>query len=182
MQSLLLPSLAEANFTASLIQWLYELDIGASAGHYITTYMERLTTAAKVALAKGQLHLARTESADRFGRRAVAAAERQYANSVTALERRQNERPVLIPAARLFHAVWRSGTWFVEYGSQVIAACGTRRAARRLARRANELLADMQARAAVDPQAFLQSLSSYLDIATDPAGGFQPVMNTTFPQ
>lgn len=176
------PSLAIGGFKGSLAQWLVDWDTGGDIEHAISTYIERLFEAGQIAAMHGQLAVAPIEQPDRLGAKMVTTAARRYSDSIRELERKQNEPPVLIPAAEMFKVVKRSFTYFVEWQDQIVAACGSRRAARVLARRGNQFLQYLQPRAAVDQPAIAQCFARYLARASDPTTNFSPVMNTEFPQ
>lgn len=176
-----LPRTAQASFTMSLAQWLFDWDNNNPADHHITEYVRRLGLRAIVTKPVGQQVLAPIERVDRQGAQQVRLQADRFAGAVRDLEVRQNSVPVVIPGPVLFFAVRSEGTWSVQFSDQIVAACGSKRAALRLARRGNDFLRDLQRRAAVDPAAVSLSLETFLTLASDPTSPFRPTMNTQFP-
>ena len=175
------PTIPDAGFTGSLAQWLFDMAAGAAPDHAINTYINRLTLAGNLASDKGFIEGGDIEKVDRGGIRLVRDGARRYQTIVYALERQQNAPAVVVPEPELFIAVKQEGTWVVQFADQVVALCGTRRAARRLAFDANTFLRNLQARAAVDPSAIVEGLQQYFALAQEPGSGFSPLLNTNFP-
>jgi hypothetical protein len=177
-----LPQAAQASFTMSLAQWLFDIDNNVPADHALSEYLRRLLLLTQSASDRGSASRSHIEQPDRAGAAMVRQHAFAYATAVRGLEERQNAVPQVTPQPALFFATKRAHTWHVQFSDQIVAACGTRRSALRLARLGNDWLRDLQTRAAVDPNAVLQSLSLFLTLAQEPASGFAPLLNTDFPQ
>lgn len=88
----------------------------------------------------------------------------------------QNSTPVVIPTLQWFN-VYRSGrTYFVTLGLITVAAAPHKRGAHQLARLGNAFLRSLQNRAGVSTDDLLAAFTVYLEQASDPTAGFQPVM------
>lgn len=176
-----LPSKAAPNFTLSLAQWYLDYDAGRVTEHTMDEYTRRLGLTVELLKTHGVIAGAEIEKADKGGATDVRRQAHAFAINVRALEERQNSAPFITPRPALFIPEKANGTWIVSFSNQIIAACGSRRAAQGLARRGNDFLRDLQRRAAVDPSAVSQSLDMFLTAAQDPESGFSPLLNTEFP-
>ena len=91
---------------------------------------------------------------------------------------RQNAQPVNIPDAQLFVAVKTGRVWYVTFGGIVIASAPHKRRARALAREGNAWLRRLQNEAVVYTNDLGSQFLAYLEVASDPASGFTPTINT----
>jgi len=107
--------------------------------------------------------------------------ERQSVNVFRDLQEQQSSIQVRIPPARLVRAYRQGRTWFVDFGGVAIMSTPSRRRAQGMAREMNATLRRMQQTAIVDTGALEAQLAEYLRLASDPASGFQPTLNTRFP-
>ena len=109
------------------------------------------------------------------------AGEREANRLLVNLEAQQNSLPVVIPSQQTVYAVKTGKVWSVMFGGVVIAVRPGKRAARNLARDLQTFLYRLQKAAVVSPGALVETLTEYLAAASDPAGGFTPVMNVRIP-
>lgn len=176
------PTPGNAFFTGALAGWLLNWDNGTYPGHAISNYLERLSLAHQRLTNAGHLGGAAAEKPANVNRQEVRRQAQGYAYNLAALEAQQNSVALNVPDDQLFLAVRSSGAWTVKLGGETVIAAGNKRAARRAAREGNDLLRDLQHAAAVDVQALLERLTTYFALAQEPASGFAPLMNTTWPQ
>jgi Lipase (class 3) len=174
-------SAAVAVFT-NVAAWLYEFANGLNTGHSIFEYEGYMINEASYynTPTSSLRQLATTERPANVDRRAETQQERQVVQTIVNAEARQNAVPVAIPDPQVFEAVRFGRIWTVEFGGVQVAISPSKRGARGLAREMNLALRRLQRAPVVDPAAFGTQMQAYLAAASDPAGGFRPVMNTTF--
>lgn len=91
---------------------------------------------------------------------------------------RQNQQPVVIPAAQLW-TVQRSGKIYrVFFGGIQIATAPRKHRALALKNEGNALIRRLQAEAIVNVDALSQAMAAYLLLASSPGTGFSPQLNT----
>lgn len=175
------PQAAAASFTASLAQWLLDLDRDENADHFITEYMLRLVAAEAIQTQKGHLDVGARELPIHTPAQAVTAEGRHLAAQINDLQRQQGEPAVVIPKEFLFKPVRLSGTWYVKMGAEILVTVGSKRGARAFARAGNAWLRELQSRAVVSSTALLEQLKAYLEAASTSGSGFAPTMNVLPP-
>ena len=115
-------------------------------------------------------------------RRHTDAAVDRVGLQIATLERQQMAIPVRIPMERVFRAVRMGRVWGVYFGDVLICVRPGKRVARHIARSANEFIDRLQNAAVVNPDALVSQMTAYLAAASDPLGGFEPVMQINPPQ
>jgi len=132
---------------------------------------------------------------DGHAREPAPAPERPQANARREISRRaaavvhqvqelgqvQGDIPVVVPRDKRFVWYKLGGLFITAFGDLTVATSNTKKRARHLANAGNDFLERLQAQAVVDPGALLQQFTNYVELATDPASGFTPTMNTKFP-
>jgi pimeloyl-ACP methyl ester carboxylesterase len=178
-----LPVNAALTPVASLGNFLYSADTVAGNAHTIQEYIDRLTLAQPSPQQPNDMgpKLAPMENRVRPPRRQVNVAQAQAQAAIFQEGRDQNVAPVIIPAASEFQAVRQGRIWAIQFQGQFIAYAPSKKRARHLARAGNDFIRSLQHQGIVDSIAMTQQFASYITQASDPAGGFQPVMNTVFP-
>lgn len=178
-----LPPVAALTPVASLGNFLYSADTNAGMGHTIQEYINRLEAAQPTPNQPIDLGppLAPMEVRDRPNRRQANQAQAAVQAQMFADGRDQNLQPVIIPKASEFQAVRNGRIWAIQFQEQFVAYAPSKKRARHLARAGNDFIRSLQHQGIVDTIALVQQFQTYINNASDPAGGFQPVMNTVFP-
>ncbi|HET9309357.1 MAG TPA: hypothetical protein VFO46_25305 [Candidatus Sulfotelmatobacter sp.] len=177
-----LPVDAAVSPVTSIATWLANIESEPNSGHNVHEYQAFMEAECSL-LTNTDVNPTRLEPVEQpesLQRRVVNRVEAQFAESIANAEHRQNAIPVVIPTPEVWKAVRQGRIWIVTLGDQQIAIAGGKKAARGLARLMNEAFRRLQRTAVVDPTALTQQLDAYLVAASDPAGAFRPVMNTTF--
>lgn len=164
-------------------EWLAASAHGMASPHSIETYYARLT--ASLALRGPGTPVAAQDNANPrpeipSRQRLVRIQDDLVATMFSDLSREQRGT-VILPPQNTFTVQRFGRVYWVYFGGVPVMAAPFRRRARGLARVANDLLRRMQRQAFVDLSAFVPSLEEYLRAASDPEGGFSPVMNTELP-
>jgi hypothetical protein len=162
----------------SVQSWLSLTASGVQTSHSIATYIARMTAALPPppALIPTPLPPLPVPPAQQVTTAQITATVNAAVQTSFQRSDLQNADPVIIPLPELF-AVTRVGrVYYVTFGGQVVATGPHRRGAHQLAREGNAFLRSMQSRAGVDTAEMAGQFSAYLDAATDPTQGFQPVM------
>ncbi len=92
---------------------------------------------------------------------------------------RQNAVPVILPQAQLFQASKAGKVWSVYFGDVQVCIAPFKRRARGLANAGNDFLRRLQNEAVVNAGDLAQQWVTYLAIASQAGGEFQPPMNTS---
>lgn len=180
----ILPPLASFWPSIDIGAWILATEVGQGTSHSLAEYSRRLILFKALLDAPG--HTRPTPSpAERpnpprpveVNRAADAAV-----NAIFAVGGVQNAQPVDIPGGGPFFAFRSGRVWQVAFGSAIIAIGPTKRKARAIANRANDWLHHLQQSGVVDPEGILNQLRDYLIEASDPTGGFRPVMQTNIPR
>lgn len=168
--------------SVSVGAWLNQAVNGIENPHSIHVYVARLTLAAALYTPQNQPMDGIGGGEDEppeltpgVGRSAQAVS----VQTIFADASRQNQQPAVIPVAQQFN--WRrSGRiYYVTFGGTDIAIAPKKKRAKALARVGNDWLRRLQTEAVVAPEAIVQQFETYVNAATDPAGGFTPLLNTT---
>jgi hypothetical protein len=176
------PVAAMSPFT-SLASWLLTQERGTTNPHMLREYIFRLDTweTANPAPSARPPRGAPVESPNLIAPLQLNRQERQNRQLIYRQGTEQQAVPVNIPSTSQFAAKKNSGIWYVTFRDELLAAAPTKRRARALARFGNEFLTRLQSEAVVNPNAILDNFGAYFDDATNPASGFQPTMNITWP-
>jgi hypothetical protein len=183
LSNAILPSDAATNFAASLAGWFLALDGSSQSAHHITSYAARIAhwNATNIVGTQTVVRGGGMEEPNPPAPREVTKAQQQTVATITALQERQNAGQVVIPTRAVVRAVRQGAVWAIIFGETTIAVTPNRRQAQGDARLLNEFLRRLQRTAMVDPSSLLSTMTEYLEAASDPAGGFLPVMNTVLP-
>lgn len=178
-----LPPTANLAPVVNLGAFVYSVDTVSGRGHTIQEYINRLGLAVPTPNAPPNLgpSLAPQEQRDVPSRRQANQAQAATQAAVFADSRKQHLRPVAIPKESEFHAVREGLIWAVTFQGQFVAYAPQKKTARQLANAGNKFLRSLQHQGIVDSVAINAQFLSYLSQASDPQGGFVPVMNTSFP-
>lgn len=174
-----LPPGASVNFVGSFARWYFSQITEEGNVHSLRTYTGRLGGLANAQAPPPPLPDRTREQPAVVTAQEVERAATRVENNVRTIERTQNAAILAVPHDRVCVAVRRGRIWYVQFGGVDICCPGTRRRARGVARQLNNFLLNLQTVAVVDPSTLLTQLGDYLDLATDPASGFRPTMNTT---
>jgi len=178
-----LPRNAQANPVASVASWLLSMNSPANAYHsmgFYRTYVTAFQTAHTPQQVQS-LRLAPTEPPENVTTQQRTAAEQAFTQTIFNLEVQQSSPPLVIPEPRVFSAGRQGRTWYVYLGDTPIAIAASKRGARALARELNAGFRRLQRFPIVDVNGLSHGLDDYLSAASDPNGGFSPVMNTVLP-
>jgi hypothetical protein len=85
--------------------------------------------------------------------------------------------PVVIPAPQAFTVERVGKIYYVYFAGIQVCAGPYRRRAHGMARAGNNFLRRIQIQQLVSPDTIVDLFREYFTIASDPAGGFQPVMS-----
>jgi hypothetical protein len=107
--------------------------------------------------------------------------EAKIATALSNAERAQNSVPLDIPGPQLFKAQRQGRVYVVTFGGVVVSLASSKRTARSLARQFNAAFKHLQRSAFVDIENLASQVSAYLAAASNPTGGFSPVMETVLP-
>jgi hypothetical protein len=168
---------------SSFSSQLLGLDGNQTGPHSLFAYSQYLYQVQQVRGRQNSnpLHGGGEEQADVPRRSETNRAANAVETAVFARGAVQNAAPPVIPPANEFRATRLQNSWVVVWRGQIVAVGPTKKRARRLARNGNSFLIDLQTQAITDAQAMSDQFSDYLGDATNPAGGFTPIMNTSFP-
>jgi hypothetical protein len=160
--------------------WLAAQTAGATTPHAIQVYQSRL--AAYLAVnSPAVLPIASRIRSERVTEPSVAEVRRAQQEAVQIFfsdANRQNAVPVSIPPRQAFTAQRQGAVWTVNFGGVQVAVAPKKKRARALKNLGNAFLQKLQNEGVVNPQAILDQLNLYLQLAADPNGGFVPVLNT----
>lgn len=177
-----IPPRASFSPIGGLANWLFSLETDGSNSHSIGEYDRRLVLASGALAPSVQVPSSVPERPTSTDRRQVNRAERATVEAIASQARTQNAPTVIIPAQLDIVASRVGSVWGVYFAGQQICVCGSKRAARATARTARSFLKELQHQVVVEPSTLVQQLTNFLAVASDPSGGFSPVMATTFPQ
>jgi len=175
------PSHANANFTADLVAWLMTWLNDEVPSHSLTEYLRRLRAAQVVIAPHARPTLGHEEQPVAASSHRITAQERRTAQAFAELESTQNSMPMQIPDQFQFRAVRIGRIWTLTFADQTVSVCGGRRQARAIARTANAWLKKLQRAAVVDTNAIVQAFQNYVAAASSDSGGFSPIMQDEFP-
>jgi pimeloyl-ACP methyl ester carboxylesterase len=175
------PSNAALSPITSLFAWIVSLDGTELNNHSIATYQGRLRKAQTLSPTPhaNVTPLGQEERPQTFTRQYVQQRGAAYETAIFDQSRQQTAAFVSVPTAQAFRAARVGGVWYVLFGDLTIAAAPHRRGARSTARQMNAAFRQYQSVALADPGAFIERLTAYLQVASDPAGGFNPVLPVT---
>jgi hypothetical protein len=178
-----LPDNARANPVASVSAWVLSMNDPTNAYHsmtfyrvYVNLFMNSHPTAETT-----HLRTAPVEPPENVTTQQRTQSEVAFSQTIYNLEAEQNSAPLVIPEPRVFSAGRVGRTWYVYLGDTPIAIAASKRGARALARDFNASFRRLQRLPIVDVAGLTHGLDDYLEAASDPAGGFSPVMNTVLP-
>jgi hypothetical protein len=161
--------------------WLAQTEAGIQTPHSIPVYVARLTLAVAntpvpqaVINVPSQPGLSHSVTATAVARQQVGFQQTVFTDAT-----RQNSTPVVVPSSNVFFAARTGRIWYVYFGGVQIAMAPKKRRARALANLGNAWLRKLQNEAVVNAADLSSQFTSYLQAASDPLGGFEPVMNVT---
>lgn len=174
-----LPADASIAATSAFAAWLVGFTGEANGPHSLQTYTSRMRRRVEIDASKRdqRLDLSPREEAEPKNKR--ERTERQ--NQVIANLHRQgdaaNNRPISIPVVRQWKYRRVNGVHQVIFNGRVVSLHHTRKGAMGAVRDGNNLMRRLQRMAFVSDGALLESMTDYLQAATDVAGEFVPAMN-----
>jgi hypothetical protein len=159
--------------------WLAQTEAGLQTPHSLPVYVARLTLAvsqipvpASVINVPAQPQPTHSVSNTMVNRQSVGFQQTVFTDAS-----RQNSQPVIVPSNNVFFAARTGKIWYVYFGGVQIAMAPKKRRARALANLGNAWLRKLQNEAVVNIQDLQAQFAAYLSAASDPLGGFTPVMN-----
>lgn len=178
-----IPTQASFNPSVSIASWMFGLDGAPTGSHSLVEYARRiqLLIASFRQNQPQRVNEGPVEEPNPVGRREANAQAEEMASVIFATGAAQNAQPVTIPSGQPFFAFRTGRIWQVGFGSSVVAIGPTKKRARAMANAGNAMLRHLQSQGVVDPNAVLDRLNEYLQLASSPTGGFTPVMNITNP-
>jgi len=177
------PPFFRATLVADLGAFILSQLTSASSGHQISQYIARLTlslpppdrTAIITQRPASQEPIALRDSTE--GRRATESV----VVALRGLQQAQDAAPVNVPQPQRFTAYRQGDMYAVSLGNLTVALCTRKKHALAMKNAGNAWLQFMQTMAVVDTNALLAQFTAYIAAASDPTGGFRPVMNTQIP-
>lgn len=176
-----IPSLADANFSLSLVQWLYNYSTNREIPHALTTYLAAIQATIDARVPNNVIPAPRPELRENAAPRVLMRQERTTVNNVVNVQRVQVDAPLTIPKTRLVRAYRIGRLWYVAFGDRSIATTPNKKRARKIANLMNNFLETLIATGIVDPRTLLDQLLLFFNDAVTPGTGFSPIMNTVFP-
>lgn len=174
-----LPTNVIAPATAAVGAWLQQQVQGVQNPHSVETYLSRFRAAAALVPQIG-VPPANQQPAGPgvpVGPREVAARRGDFVELIVRDASRQNAQPLVIPNEQLFQ-VQRQGKLFAVYfGNLQVYLSPSKRSARAFKNSANRFLRLFQRGPVVNPGQMIEQLTTYLALASDPNGPFQPPLN-----
>ena len=173
-----LPNVPRADIQPALTAWLQSLHDHRLTEHSMQAYLQSLQARnARYPLAPpitGRTHSIARLAGPRNSelRRAEEAAVKLLREEI----RDAGTPNVRIPPEKLFVARKNGSVWVVYFLGRIVLIGPSRKRCRAFASRANDLLRRLQLMAAVNTTGFGEELTEYLLTASDPLGGYIPVM------
>lgn len=179
-----IPPVAAMNPGTSLVSWYFAEAQGANNPHALSTYANRLQIAvASVRVPEAVfIPVGHGENVIPGGRQEVNRAQARVAAQIARAGHIQNAPREVVPKLKVFYAVRQGRIWSLAFGNQLVALSPTKKRARGIAAAGNDFLRRLQRQGIVDPAAIIEMMTEFLKVATDPAGGFSPVIRTTLPE
>lgn len=161
--------------------WLAQTQAGLTNPHTLSVYEARLTVAVSLLPASRSVINVpfQPQPTPSHGVGHVVQQASQFQQTVFNDGTRQNATPVAIPSGNVFFAARTGRIWYVYFGTVQIAMAPKKRRARALANLGNAFVRKLQNEAVVNADDLGAQFVAYLAAASDPNGGFVPVMNTT---
>jgi len=181
VQSNNVPPAGVINFVAGITDWLLASDADPTSPHNIAQYRVRIQTALQRNDGHAREPAPAPERPQANARREISRRAAAVVHQVQELGQVQGDIPVVVPRDKRFVWYKLGGLFITAFGDLTVATSNTKKRARHLANAGNDFLERLQAQAVVDPGALLQQFTNYVELATDPASGFTPTMNTKFP-
>lgn len=169
----------------SLASWLFALNSDPTGVHALNTYISDLQAYLNTNRGTARPNVppgAPATTPNATSTRQTNAATNAAVNTVFLTGQTQNVADPTIPAPQLFQAIRSGRIWYTAFAGSIISIGPTKRRARALARFGNEFLRRLQTEAVVDPSSILAQFQTYFQAAADPTQGFNPVLNTSWPQ
>jgi len=173
-----LPPLGRVDAAVSLAAWVLKSATDRSSPHALEEYVRRLTlmqplVTPPVSERIVQSPVERTHTVDRpSSNRQVE----QWRDTIVHTGATQNQAALKVPPERAFQTIKVDGLWWVVFGGFLVAVGPTRKRAGAMATRGNEFLRRLQRMAGVDVQALQTLLPIYLEAASAPNNGFEPLI------
>lgn len=181
VQSNNVPPAGVINFVAGITDWLLASDADPTSPHNIAQYRVRIQAALQRNDGHAREPAPAPERPQANARREISRRAAAVVHQVQELGQVQGDIPVVVPRDKRFVWYKLGGLFITAFGDLTVATSNTKKRARHLANAGNDFLERLQAQAVVDPGALLQQFTNYVELATDPASGFTPTMNTKFP-
>jgi len=174
------PNVSSETPSTQIGQWLRQQSAGIENAHSINVYRARLELAAsRVPTDQSSVQTSTGGGADHIPSLAeVRTHSEAFAQTIFADATRQNAQPVNVPEAQYWTAQRVGKIWYVYFGETPVAIAPYRKRARGMARIGNDLLRRMQNLGVVNDVALTAQFAAYISSASDPNGGFTPVMRT----
>jgi hypothetical protein len=171
-----LPLVASADVTGSLANWYFSKEGDPNNTHAILEYEIRLTRRMQLQVPPPVIAAPerRPEPAQNAPSREVRQVNRHTESQVAHAASTQNATPTVVQAPALFRAVRFNRVWCVAFGDQLFAYSGNKKRARHLARVGNDMIRSLPKQAVVDPNAFLEQFTAYMNAAVLPGGPSTP--------
>ena len=164
----------------NLASWMWSLMSGSITEHSIIRYEGRLDSYAAIERLRPVPEVSPPEQPGDMNRQHTQRAQAQGEAVLVHREQQLTRLPTVIPPNDKFKHERVGKVHLVTFRGKVIATGTRKRKAMGVANDLNDMLKRLQTTGLVDPPALIQSLQTYLDEATDPAGGFVPVMSTSW--
>jgi len=159
--------------------WLQEQTAGIENAHSISVYRSRLELAVS-RLPASQTNIPGDGGIGGGGTIDMGEVRRSHSEFTQTIfndATRQNAQPVNIPNAYIFTTTRIGKIYYVLFNGKIVAIAPYKRRARGMARIGNDLLRRLQNEAVVNPDEMINQLRVFMNAASDPAGGFTPIMN-----
>lgn len=173
------PETASINATFGIASWLLGVENDAGSGHALQTYASSLQRALESHATPSEQNADESPTEDRetLSRREMTQGERNTLALIANASSEQNAVPLVIPPQVLFKAAKVGRVWSVLFGGELIAVAGREDRARSIARSGNDFLRKLPRQALVDIETLAGQMVAFLNVASDPTGGFTPPIN-----
>jgi len=176
------PEIPDVEVQMSLANWLYSVWLRVDSIHSMPYYIDRLRLRAErfpVAEATPR-RTTHTESSGEYkSNREQKAAIAEAQAAVRAEAQAINNVPLVIPSEWQFSTRKIGGIWCLIWQGEVVSVGPSRRKVSNQAKAGNTFLRRLQRSANVGVDAVPLDMKRYLEAASNPEGGFNPVMRTS---
>ncbi len=180
MVPLVVPSEASCNMVLSLASWFFQEENDPINAHALINYKRSLENGDRRNVNTHTQRMAPAEVPQDIPRVQMNEAERRAADQLVIMARNQLAVPVNIPRVDRFKHEKLGRVHYVTFRGKVMVTHPSKKKCQAIARTMNDMLKRLQTAALVDDTALKDTFSAYIDEATDPAGEFSPVMNTSW--